>query len=253
MTSGLLVSVAGVLAVAGAAAGQTDRLYITDGDSQRLAIVQGGVLQSVKTTHVRGYPIVVNSSLWIGDYNGNQPNAIEYDLDGNATGATVPYTPIFAVDAGSDGGQSFQLGNAFNSNATVYAGGAQFENSTPLFDVQGSDLVGITYDTANGSIWVSDQSQLYEYSLGGSLLSSFSHQSGRGCIAYEASSDSIWYVTNGSDTITQYAKNGKVLNTLQVGGLASNNWGAEFAARVPTPGAAALFGMAAVVGTRRRR
>ncbi len=218
-------------AFAGVAAGQTSTLYVTDGDSQRLAIVQNGAVIAIKSTFVRGYSIAVNSSVWIGDYNGNQPDAHEFDLGGDSTGATAPYTPVFAVDAGSSGGTSYQLGNAFSASATVYAGDWDFQNSSPIFNVTGQDIVGITYDTADGSIWISDQTTLYEYTAGGSLLRSFSHQSGRGCIAYEFSSDTIWYVTNGSDMITQYGKDGAVLQTLSVPGLASNNWGAEFAMR----------------------
>jgi hypothetical protein len=216
---------------AGAAAGQVGTLYVTDGDSQRLAVVRDGALVAVKTTFVRGYPIAVNASAWIGDYNGQQPDAHEFDLDGNPTGATVPYTAILAVDAGTTGGTTYQLGNAFNTNATVYAGDFDLQNASPIFDVTGQDLVGITYDAAAGTIWISDQATMYEYTTQGKLLRSFGHQSGRGCIAYEPASDTIWYVTNGSDTITQYSKDGAVLQTLNISGLASNNWGAEFAMR----------------------
>ena len=243
-----------VLALAGAAAAQTDPLYITDGDSARLAIVQGGVLQSVMKTHVRGYPIIATNSLWIGDYNGNQPNSIEYDLAGNPTGNTAPYSPVFAVDAGQDGKTSYQLGDAFNSSSTVYSSDMQLGNPQKLFGVQGNDLVGITFDTSSGNIWVSDQDQFYEYTTGGQLVSQFKHGVGRGCIAYEGSTKTLWYVTNGSDTISQFdPSTGQMLQQLQVAGLASNNWGAEFPSRVPAPGAAALLGIGALAGTRRRR
>jgi hypothetical protein len=233
MCIGLRAAAAAALMVyiSGTAQAQTSALYVTDGDSQRLAIVQDGALIATKTTFVRGYPIAVTATAWIGDYNGNQPDAHEFDLGGDPTGASAPYTPVFAVDGATTGGVTYQLGNAFNSNSTVYVGDFDFQNSSPLFDVQGSDLVGITYDSAAGTIWISDQATIYEYTTEGSLLRSFGHQSGRGCIAYELTSDTIWYVTNGTDTITQYSKDGQVLQTLQVAGLASNNWGAEFAMR----------------------
>ena len=208
---------------------QTDTLYVTDGDSARMAIVQGGTLQSVATTHVRGYPIAVRNTIWIGDYNGGQPNSIEYDLSGIPTGNAVLYTPHFAVDGGVNGNKNYELGDAFSTSATVYVADADWQNETPMFTVSGSDLVGITFDTVNGTIWISDQSFIYEYNLAGNLVSQFAHSSGRGCIAYEPSSDTIWYVTNSSDTITQYSKTGQVMQTLQISGLTSNNWGAEFA------------------------
>lgn len=243
-----------VLAIAGVAGAQTDPLYITDGDSARLAIVQNGVLQSLAKTHVRGYPIIATSSLWIGDYNGNQPNSIEYDLAGNPTGNTAPYSPIFAVDAGQDGKQSYQLGDAFNSSSTVFTSDMQLGNPQKLFGVQGNDLVGITYDTNDGMIWVSDQDQCYEYDMAGNLQFSFKHGVGRGCIAFEDSTKTLWYVTNGSDLISQFDPDtGQLLNQLKIAGLASNNWGAEFASRVPSPGAAAVLGLGGLMAGRRRR
>jgi hypothetical protein len=232
MASRLVFSVACLGALTATASGQLRPLYVTDGDSQRLTIVQDGAVVAIKQTFVRGYPIAVNATAWIGDYNGAQPDAHEFDLSGDPTGITAPYAPILAVDAGSTGGTTYQLGNAFSPSSTVYECDFDLQNPTPLFEVTGNDLVGITYDSAAGSIWVSDQSTMYEYTTGGSLLSSFIHQSGRGCIAYEPSSDTIWYVTNGTDTITQYGKDGSVLQTLSVSGLASNNWGAEFSMRV---------------------
>ncbi len=217
------------------ATAQTDVLYVTDGDSSRLAIVQDGVLQDITTTYVRGYPIAVRDTIWIGDYNGNSADAFEYDLAGVGTGNRAPYSAVRAVDGGVNGDVNYQLGNAFSSSATVYVSDADWQNETALFSVSGSDLVGITFDPVNGSIWISDDNTVYEYDTTGNLLGKFGHSSGRGCIAYELSSDTIWYVTNGSDRITQYSKTGAVLTTLSVSGLNSNNWGAEFASEPAAP------------------
>lgn len=58
------VAVALVLATTvSAATAQDSTLYITNGDGARLAIVQGGVLQGVATTHDKGYPIAVRDSI----------------------------------------------------------------------------------------------------------------------------------------------------------------------------------------------
>ena len=224
----LLISAAALLVLSGTGMAQTNPLFVTDGDGARLAIVQGGQIQSLRTTHVRGYPIVVGSSLWIGDYLNNQPDAIEYTLAGDPTGLTVPYTSVGAVDAATDDAQTFQLGNAFSNLATVYAGGLQFQSSTPLFNVAGNDLVGIAFDRAAGTLWISDRDNLYQYSTAGTLVSSFAHVSGRGTIAYERATDTIWYVRNASDFIDQYSKAGALLQSLAIAGLTANNWGAEF-------------------------
>ncbi len=243
------VVVCGAL-LASAALAQTDVLYVTDGDSARLARVEEGAV-TVTRTHVRGYPIAVRNTIWIGDYNGGQPNAIEYDLNGVATGNTAPYTPVFAVDGASGEEENYQLGNAFSGNATVYSAGLNWTGQTPLFNVQGSDLVGITYDGVNDSLWISDRSNIYQYGLGGNLISQFAHSSGRGCLAWEPSTDTLWYVRNGSDTIDQYSKTGMQLASITVPGLASNNWGAEFV--VPEPATMMLLAAGSLILARRRR
>jgi len=225
-----LVGAIACTALAGTAANaQTSTLYVTDGDSSRMAIVQGGVA-TIVSTHNKGYPIVVNSSVWIGDYNGTQPNTIEYDLAGTATGNFGAYSPVFAVDAGTDGTRSFELGNAFSSSATVYSLNSDLSGTpTAMFNVSGNQLVGITYDSASGNLWISDGTTIFEYTTGGALVSSFAHNSDRGCLAYEAATDTLWYVPNGINDILQFSKSGTLLQTVNVPGLASNNWGAEFA------------------------
>ncbi len=212
-----------------AALAQTSALYVTDGDSARLARVQGGVV-TITSTHVRGYAIAVRNTIWIGDYNGNQPNSIEYTLAGVATGNTTLYTPVFAVDGAVNANTNYQLGNAFTTNATVYMANANWSNPVPLFNVQGQDLVGITFDNVSGSLWISDVNQIYNYGLAGNLISQFAHSSGRGCLAYEPSSDTLWYVPNSADHIDQYSKTGTFLGSVSTPGLSSNNWGAEFEA-----------------------
>jgi hypothetical protein len=213
-------------AASGAAASQ---LYVTNGDGSRLAIVETdtGTLIGTFTTVSGGYPLVVRDTMWLGRYYGD--TAVEYDLAGVATGNTVPYTDIDAVDGAASATTSYQLGNAFTGSATVYGGGLDFSGSTSLFSVSGSDLVGITYDVVSGNLWISDQGNIYQYTTGGALVSQFAHASGRGCLAYEASSDTLWYVRNASNVIDQYSKAGALLQSLTVAGLASNNWGAEFA------------------------
>ena len=205
------------------------QLYVTNGDASRLAIVETdtATLLGTTTTFSGGYPLVVRDTIWMGSYYGTV--AYEYDLSGAATGNSVPYTDINAVDGAASATTSYQLGtNAFSTSATVYACDPDLTNETVLFTVSGNDLVGITYDLVSGNLWISDQNNIYQYTTGGSLVGQFSHSSGRGCLAYEPSSDTLWYVRNGSDVIDQYSKAGALLQSITVAGLASNNWGAEF-------------------------
>jgi len=235
-----------------AAQAQNDVLYTTDGDSATLTMFQGGN-GTQATTHVRGYPITVANSVWIGDYNGAQPNSIEYDLAGTATGNTVPYSAVFAVDATTDGTFGYELGNAFSSTGTVYRLGADLDstNRVTLFNVSGdSRFVGITYDFQSGNLWISSQNNIWEYDLTGNLVSSFTHFEGDGhALAYESSTDTLW--TARGSTLWQYDKTGNLLQTVQTNINAGNNWGAEFA--VPAPGTIAFLGLAALAAGRRRR
>ncbi len=223
------IAIAGL--VSGASA-QTEVLYTTNGDGATLTMYQGGS-GTQTTTHVRGYPITVHDTVWIGDYNGAQPNALEYDLVGNPMGGSVPYDAVLAVDATSDGEFAYELGNAFNSTATVYrlAPNLDSSNREPIFDLAGDNrFVGITYDHANGTLWISAASSIYEYNLAGNLLSSFPHNEGDGhALAYESSTQTLW--TARASTLWQYDRSGNLLKTIDTGFSAGNNWGAEF----PTP------------------
>lgn len=225
-------------------AGLIDTLYVTDGDSARLAAIDG-TSATVSSTYVRGYPLAVRDTIWIGDYSAAN-DAREYDLSGNATGNTAVYTPVRGVDGAANGNTNYTLGNAFSSNATIYSANADWTGMSAMFNVTGNDLVGITFDSVLNSLWVSDRNSIYQYSTSGDLLSQFAHSSGRGSLAYEVSSDTLWYVQNGSNSIFQYSKNGALLDSVSISGLASNNWGAEFAAAttaVPEPGSFALLAL----------
>ena len=100
------------------------------------------------------------------------------------------------------------------------------------------------------TLWISDQNNIYQYSLGGDLLSQFAHRSGRGSLAWEPSTDTLWYITNRSDSIDQYSKDGAFLQNVTVAGLRSNNWGAEFV--LPEPASAMLLAFGSLVMLRRR-
>ncbi len=241
--------------LAASASAQTEVLYTTNGDGGTMTMYQGGIGTQVNT-HVRGYPIAVNQSVWIGDYNGNQPNSLEYDLAGNATGGSVPYSAVNAVDATSDGSFGYELGNAFGSSGTVYRLGADLDstNRIALFDVgtdgRDSRFVGITYDHDRGTLWISAATNIYEFDLAGNQLGFFGHSEGDGhALAYESSTGTLW--TARSSTLNQYDRSGNLLQTVNTDIPAGNNWGAEFA--VPAPGTLALLGLGGLVAARRRR
>lgn len=241
-----------------AAFGQTT-LYFTNGDASSLQAVNvtTGQLSFSVTTHSLGYPIVVRDSIWLG-HRDNNLTAREYALvDGTPTGNTATLSGNnFGnfVDGAVVGSFNYTI-VAFSSSGTVYRANSDWTDPVSVFTVNGSDLVGITFDNSSGNLWISDQSTIYQYTLTGSLVSQFTHSGGRGSLAYQASTDTLWYVPNStSSPLLQYGKDGQLLQSLAVAGRSGNVWGAEFQA-IPEPSTYALLalGLGALVWLRRRR
>ena len=241
-----------ILALAAGANAQIDKLFVTDGDSSRLCMVQGGVVQGVVATQSGAYPIAVSGSVWTGSLYGNS-TALEFDLNGNYLGNSVPINQVNAVDGTTDGVQyNYQLNGCFGNSAVVYRSNLDFSNAQPLYNAFGmSRSVGISYDSSDGTIWVSGDVEMRHYDLNGNQIGGWNHQAGDATLAYEESSDTLWLVRS---SMYQYDKNGNLLQVLTPNGLAANNWGAEFPIRgIPAPGAAALLGAGGLIAARRRR
>jgi hypothetical protein len=222
-------------------------LYITTGDSsslQAINVTTGTIIYSATTSTI-SYPIAVRDTIWIGQRD-NTGLSREFTLaSGAATGnqITLPGSDLGDfVDGAVKGIFNYTI-TAFGSSGTVYRTNTDWSNPTSLFTVTGSDLVGITFDSASGNLWISDQSNIYQYTLAGSLVSQFAHAGSRGSLAYQPSTDSLWYVPNNSGTaLLQYSKAGTLLQSLTVSGRSGNVWGAEFAT-IPEPSTWALLAL----------
>jgi hypothetical protein len=216
-----------VVVLSTASSAQTDILYITDGDSARLTAIQNGAVLWTNTSYVRAYPIVVRNSIWLADYNQSGMTAREYDLNGMATGQQRNWNAPRGVDGGTDGTDNFLLESSFGSTAIIARYDGEWQNRQQLFTINGSDLVGLTHDTATDTLWMSDRNNIYHYSLGGAPLGQFPQSNGRGCLAYEESTDTLWHVRNGAVNLHQYDKQGSLLQNMSAP-TSSNYWGAEF-------------------------
>jgi hypothetical protein len=222
------------LAAAGSALAQTDAYYVTDGDAQRAVRMQGGAIDLQWNLTDNQYPLAIVSTIRIyATYDSN--TGAEYDLDGNPTGVTYPFVGGAGqfLDGTTDG-QSRNWACSFN-DAGIWQFTRDWASPTLAFSVP-SLPEGITYDPTSDHLWVArsqqagaSQNLIEEYTTAGQLVSSFVYDINRlGGLAWEPSSGTLWGFDNGLNTVVQYSEAGELLQSIQVQGLASNNWGGEF-------------------------
>lgn len=228
-------------------------LYITNGDASSLQAINtstGAIIYSA-TSAPSDYAIAVRNTIWLRPYNGSL-SSHEYSLaTGAATGTTATINATAAseqwLDGTTDGTFNYTLGWTGSSTVNIYRANADWSNAALLFNTSplslGSDLMGITYDSASGNLWISGDTTISQVSMAGALVSQFTHTDSRGSIAYDPTTDTLWYVPNStSSPLLQYSKTGTLLQSLTVNGRSGNVWGAEFQ-MVPEPSTYALLGL----------
>src|SRR5688572_13587272 len=95
---------AAALAVTGSTFAQIDNYYVTNGDAAQAFRIQNGAINLQFALTDNQYPLAVGSTIKIyGTYDFN--TGAEYDLDGNPTGVTYPFTGGGGqfLDGASDG------------------------------------------------------------------------------------------------------------------------------------------------------
>lgn len=264
---GLLLWCAAVSAPAAQA--QITPYYIAAGDQDLVTIVQNGVLVGTfdSSPSNRGYPIAIRNTVWLGERDDTL--AAEYTLAGVSTGNTSVGGGNFSelLDGTTDGvfnnfGVEFGAGAVGNF---VTVANLDWSGQAILFPIP-FDADGIAFDTTTGNLFISDafNNNLYEYSLEGILLNTFTPNVNTVSLAYEQATDTLWSATNGGNTIYQFSKTGVVLQTLVIAGADfRNNYGGEMpilaaaSAAAPEPATLALLatGLLPLVGAmvRRRR
>lgn len=226
-------------------------LYITDGNSQNLQAIDttnGATVfsrNSVVGSYDQPFGLAVTGSIWILNQYSSPTGANQYGLDGTPSGTTSSFSfPVSQfLDGTTDGVHNYTLAWNGSNAVDIYSANADWTNLQVMISSSTisalnltSDLAGITYDLANHSLWISSASNIYQLSLSGTLLSQFAlAHSERGSLAYQASTDTLWFVPNYSSApIEQYSKSGTLLTSLTTGSRSGNVWGAEFSA-VPEP------------------
>jgi hypothetical protein len=121
--------------------------------------------------------------------------------------------------------------------------------ATSLFALPGAlqDFLGVAYDPNNNSLWISGYQKdvIADYSLDGTLLSSFTTgQLYLTALAFDPADSTLWF-NIGGNTLYQYSTSGELLQSGMPIGLPSGRGDAgEFAepiSSVPLPSALPLF------------
>jgi|SRR5271165_3728424 len=195
-----LVTIA-LAGVAQAGPGPTSPLYLTTGGSNILVVQGNSVIQTFPTAYGRfEFPIAVYGDIrTTGIWPNNQGG--QYTLGGTPTGTTYDLPGIIsgagAYDSTSDGSHNYLVDFG---TGTVYQTARDYTNPTALFTISGAPTdVGITYDAANHSLWISGwtNSTVADYSLSGGLLSSFSTgHVYNGALALDPVDHTLWLVNH---------------------------------------------------------
>jgi hypothetical protein len=252
-----ILVVAAVLAFAVATstlAGPTGQYVLTAGDQQTDWVVQGtGAAATWATTTVE-YPVAVLSTIRT---TGPSPGSVggEYSLVGVPTGTTFTngLTSGDIYDGTTDGTYLYAVnygdGNVMRFDLT-------WSNPQVLFSAGGgTDVLGITYDPTNNSLWVSgwNTGTITDYSLTGTVLSSFTvPYTEISCLAFDYSDDTLWFGSqNTQGTFYQYSRTGTSLGSQSYASLTTQNTlGGEFplsAARGPGIPLLGVLGLAALI------
>ena len=255
--------------------------YLSDYTGQTIYVVQGNAVIDTfpwasSATYSSG--MIAVSGLVESRGFGEFPNTgAEYTLAGAPTGNVNPYVlpagiaSENAYDGASDGQYNYyvQYSGIDTSSAyveNVYQTGLNWQDPTLLFSVQSSpgaadEYIGIAYDSLNNSLWVSGWSAtaVNDYSLSGTLLSSFAGPTRLAALAYDPADNTLWGSSSETNLLYQYSLAGVLLQAGTPAGLVEGNYlGGDMStgsgSGVPEPATTVLVvaGLAALVARRRR-
>lgn len=231
-------------------------MWLTAGDQNHLFKISGGVV----TQYALGdneYGIAVFGSAGSADVRtqGNNTGIVGKKYSNGTNTGTTYATPVGAI---FDGTQDLSTNSIFGmqwSGGDVYKYNQTWGSATLLFNAQGSDGLGITFDPRDSSLYCLDRNGAFisHYTQAGSLLGSFTTQASLAGLAIDTDG-SLWTLQQGSGGILHhYSITGTHLGTFNMG-VGDNILGIEIVgAAVPEPVSCAGVAIGALCLLRRRR
>ncbi|MCP4711813.1 MAG: DUF1565 domain-containing protein [Planctomycetes bacterium] len=227
--------------------GPTNELYLTAGFDSVNHVIQGSqVNRSWAQSSQYQFPLAVLETARILGRTSSDTGA-EYLLDGTQTGITYNHALADAVfyDGTTDGTNNYAWDYA---NGIAYQFDLNWANPVSLFTLGIADgkRLGITYDPANHSLWLTGftgtiGSVIENRSISGTLLSSFTvAHSLNSALALDPTDGTLWLFDRNTHTtlpaFEQYSRDGVLLDSQTYPGLFGDNiLGGEFAAYSHNP------------------
>lgn len=245
-------------AATSAQAGNSTPYYLFSGDDQRAVEILDGIVVNSFAVPLLGYPPAIASTIWLGNRDNN--GAAEFGLNGVATGKTsYGAGGISQLLDGTTDGVAHNYGVTCCGLNAVTVANPDWTGQTPLFDLPDNGS-GIAFDTAVGTLFVSlYNGTINQYTLTGTLLSSFSTDGSIAGLAYEPNTDTLWGWDRSSQSLFQFSTSGTLLQTNPVDVMSygvDNPFGGEMAVttNVPEPASFAVLGAGLIsLGWLRRR
>jgi hypothetical protein len=224
--------------------GPLDPLYLTA--NGQLLKIQGNSATAVSTVSPYESAIAVTDTIRTVSWSNLSccDAGAQYTTSLVSTGVSYS-NPVGnqLIDGTSDGTYNYAvLWYEYSDTATnvdkVYRFNADWTNPVALFTVPAADTIGISYDGANNSLWVQSRTDqtVSDYTLGGTLLSTFSTVEEDIGLAYDPGDGTLWTSDWASGYLHQYSTSGTELGTKAYAALSSNRAnGLDFAETASAP------------------
>lgn len=233
-------------------AGPISELYLVAWQNGGVYVFQGNsFVRSWGTSASSDLAIAVNTTVRTAGYYYSSTYGAEYTLAGSFTGTTYPVIPSLGFHDGTTDG-TYNYAISWHTQ-TVYRFNSNWSNGTAFFTPTGSNMIGITYDPTDNTMWLlsygrgAGNNTIEHYTMAGTRIGLFSVASNEiGGLALDHADGTLWYWDYNSSLLRQYSKSGSALSTTSISG--GNYWGAEFRlSAVPEFSSLFLVAMAASV------